>query len=93
MFINVDLVSLNQHTFIVYKIPVTIIKLVNFFFGGWRFTERQYLFTPKGLTGLGIREVEALNEALLMKQAWTVHANPNSLLAKGIERRTRLSPL
>lgn len=42
------------------------------------------LTKPKAGGGLGLRDIQRFNQALLVKQAWRILTNPNCLLAKVI---------
>ncbi|XP_048496584.1 uncharacterized protein LOC125495798 [Beta vulgaris subsp. vulgaris] len=56
----------------------------------WR--SKSTLHQPKGLGGLGIRSIGALNDALLMKQAWRIQNHPQLLLSR-MYGRLRLQDL
>lgn len=40
------------------------------------------LCRPKGVGGLGFRNLSAFNKALLVKQVWRIIQSPNSLMAR-----------
>ena len=45
------------------------------------------LTKPKALGGLGIRDIQAFNTALLVKQAWWIITKPDCLLVWVLKRK------
>jgi hypothetical protein len=81
-----------------YRIPHNICDKIesavcNFWWGGkdghkkihWK--SKQNLFKSKYDGGLGFRSLSTFNEALLAKQVWRLHSNPNSLIARCLKAR------
>ncbi|XP_057250139.1 uncharacterized mitochondrial protein AtMg00310-like [Beta vulgaris subsp. vulgaris] len=81
-----------------FKIPKSIIegieKMCRSFFWGQQAEERktawvawEKLFLPKKEGGLGIRNFEFFNRALLAKQAWRILTQPNSLMTRVLKNK------
>ena len=76
----------------VFEIPSTIAgkldRMVTRFFWSntqgkgipWR--RKEVLHQPKGMGGLGIRNIATFNKALLMKQAWQINQHPSLLVSR-----------
>ncbi|KAL2938802.1 hypothetical protein RDABS01_022251 [Bienertia sinuspersici] len=54
---------------------------------------RYLLEQPKMVGGLGLRNVQYFNEALLVKQAWRLHNHPSLMLAKVYTSNYKMSPI
>lgn len=96
IIINSFLVATLVHHLSVFIIPSAIARkmdsmLARFFWTnahatGIHWRKKSILHCPKGLGGLGIRSIGALNEALLMKQLWRIKNHPQLLLSKMYSR-------
>ena len=92
IIINSVLVASLINQLSIFQIPNTIAHkldgmLARFFWSnsqnkGIHWRKQAILHQPKGLGGLGIRNISALNQALLMKQAWRIHQHPQLLLSR-----------
>ncbi|KAL2931509.1 LINE-1 retrotransposable element ORF2 protein [Bienertia sinuspersici] len=104
LFANSILASLCTHVFSVYLMPKFITKQLNslickFWWKGtsagqpiyWK--KRSLLEQPKDRGGLGLKNVEYFNKALLAKQAWRLHQQPTLLLARVYSTKYKMSPL
>ncbi|XP_056690188.1 uncharacterized protein [Spinacia oleracea] len=56
-------------------------------------TKRCKLEMPKGLGGVGLRNIDTYNKALLAKQAFRIHNNPSILLARVMKAAYKKSPV
>ncbi|KAL2902110.1 hypothetical protein RDABS01_027192 [Bienertia sinuspersici] len=95
---NSILVALISHIIFIYLVPKQVTKritstMLRFF---WSTSEnkkpiyavkRETLEKHKNCGGLGLRNVETLNKAMLCKQAWRLNSRPNLLAAKVINAR------
>lgn len=81
-----------------FKLPRTFCSemesiIANFWWGnsesnkGIHWKSWQLLCSSKSNGGLGFRNFEAFNEALLAKQLWRIHSHPDTLLAKILKAR------
>ncbi|CAL1353160.1 unnamed protein product [Linum trigynum] len=88
-------VALAQGNFVmsVFKLPASLIREINsvisnYWWGdsggknrihwkNWRFMGKE-----RAVGGMGLRELEAFNKALLVKQVWQLLQNPNSLIGR-----------
>ncbi|XP_056691659.1 uncharacterized protein [Spinacia oleracea] len=97
ILINSVLVAMASHVLSCMEIPLSISYkidsiLARFFWAkgpntGMHWVNRKIIQLPKGLGGLGVRNMATLNKALLMRQAWRVIKNPQSLLGKAFFRK------
>ncbi|KAL2935724.1 hypothetical protein RDABS01_018842 [Bienertia sinuspersici] len=103
-FANAILASLCTNILAVFLMPKYISKELNsiickFWWNGvsrgkpiyWR--SRSLLEQPKMVGGLGLRNVQYFNEALLVKQAWRLHNHPSLMLAKAYHSKYKMSPI
>lgn len=90
--------AIPTHAMQCFSILVSILKemekLCRSFFGGQKKEERKMAWVSwekicgsKREGGLGMRNVEAFNKAMLAKQAWRVFKYPNSLMAKVLKNK------
>lgn len=101
VLINASLVSIASHIMSVYLLPVAISNkldsIVSHFLwssGGHKgihWKSKELIHLPKGLGGLGVRSVHFFNQALLMKQVWRLHSNPQLLISKVYKDRVGFS--
>ncbi|XP_021844939.1 uncharacterized protein [Spinacia oleracea] len=93
ILINGILVAMASHVLSIYMMPKYVLKRINslllrFFWSSsmssrpiyWR--KADVIQQHKADGGLGVRNIENLNKALLFKQAWRMHSNPSSLMAQ-----------
>lgn len=77
----------------VFKLPETLIKNLNSLMAGFWWSSEPHLkkihwvswdklCLPKSLGGIGFKDLESFNQALLSKQAWKVVQQPECLLAR-----------
>lgn len=81
-----------------FKVPKTVIKALNSSIANYWWSSKSHLrkihwiawdvlCLPKALGGMGFKDLECFNQALLAKQAWKLINQPESLLAKFIKSR------
>ena len=96
IIINSILIGALMHHLAVFKIPSTIMNklesiLAVFFWKdnqgkGIHWKKRELIQQPRAQGGLGIRNIGALNQALLMKKAWHVKQHLQLLISKIYQR-------
>ncbi|KAL2938021.1 hypothetical protein RDABS01_021470 [Bienertia sinuspersici] len=104
ILINSVLVALASHIMMVYLFPRRILSKINstilkFFWSGT--LDRKPVYWVNGSTlkqrrlegGMGIRDVESLNLALLFKQAWRLEKNQNILASRIFRQKYGGSPI
>lgn len=101
IIINSILIASLLHHLSIFRIPGAISNkidslLARFFWTnqygqGIHWCRRSIIHLPKGRGGLGIRNVRAMNEALLMKSAWRIMHNPQILVSKIYARGRSIS--
>ncbi|XP_074277325.1 uncharacterized protein LOC141600966 [Silene latifolia] len=85
--------NLSNYFLSVFKIPVSVAKKINslltqFWWTGCKlgttvhWCSKNFLSLPKGMGGLGIRNIECLNQALLAKHGWRLVSGENSLFSR-----------
>ena len=104
LFINAILAAMCQHVLSVFLLPKKISDDINRIFARflWRngsdnrgifWKRRQVIELPKGMGGLGVRNVHAYNVALMAKQAVRIHEKKDTLIAKILVSKYRGSPV
>ncbi|XP_056691774.1 uncharacterized protein [Spinacia oleracea] len=104
LLINAILAAFCANVLAVFLIPKNITKqidaiLMHYWWKGvpnekgicW--VRRTKLEIPKGMGGIGLRNVESFNNALLVKQAFRIHNNPSLLLSKVMTSAYKRSPV
>ncbi|XP_074305581.1 uncharacterized protein LOC141640800 [Silene latifolia] len=85
--------NLSNYVLSVFKIPVSVTKKLNallshFWWAGCKerktinWCSQRFLSLPKSQGGLGLRNIQSLNQALLAKHAWRILSGHNSLLCR-----------
>ncbi|KNA04191.1 hypothetical protein SOVF_201970, partial [Spinacia oleracea] len=97
ILIHSILLSMTSHVMRSFKIPKGIAQridslLAKFWWAGngergIHWVNRDIIHLPKGLGGLGVRSIEAVNDAFLFKQAMRIHKNSQLLVSKVINSR------
>ncbi|XP_056688032.1 uncharacterized protein [Spinacia oleracea] len=92
VLINTVIVATVSHVMMSLDIPITILNKIDsmiatFFWAkqgykGMHWIRKSILHLPRGMGGLGIRNLSTLNKAFLMKQVWRMHQNPQLLISK-----------
>ncbi|XP_021757463.1 uncharacterized protein LOC110722503 [Chenopodium quinoa] len=93
VIINSNLVASFNHILSVFKVPPSVcsridILLARFWWKsdsqsrGLAMRSKSLLHLPKGLGGLGIRQLESFNSALLARQCWRIHQHPQLLVSR-----------
>ncbi|XP_021771322.1 uncharacterized protein LOC110735439 [Chenopodium quinoa] len=92
VIINSILVASFNHILSVFKVPPSICSRIdNLLARFWWKSDSQSrglamrsksLLRPKGLGGLGIRQLESFNSALLTRQCWRIHQHPQLLVSR-----------
>lgn len=93
ILINSILIAYASHIMAIFQIPQFILKqitslLLKFWWAAsqdrkpiyWR--KRELLERPKSQGGLGLRNLQSLNKALLFKQAWRMESKQSLLISK-----------
>ncbi|KAL2938392.1 hypothetical protein RDABS01_021841 [Bienertia sinuspersici] len=104
LFANSILSSICTHILSIFLMPKYITKQLNSLICKfwWKGTltgrpiyckSRKILEQPKILGGLGLRNVEVLNKALLAKQAWRLDQQPTLLLARVYSTKYKMSAM
>ncbi|KAL2903953.1 hypothetical protein RDABS01_002663 [Bienertia sinuspersici] len=104
ILINSVLVALAAHIMSIYLLPHKTLNrisstILKFYWGGkgqarpiyWKSRDQLELRKEEG--GLGLRNLENLNKALLFRQVWRVSRNHNSLASRVIRRKYGGDPL
>lgn len=104
MLINSNVVSMATHILSFYLVLKLILKkITSLFLKFWWISSidktptywksREMLENHKTRGGLGLKTLEDFNSALLYKQAWRIHTNPQPLVSKLIIGRYHTSPI
>ncbi|KAH0983068.1 hypothetical protein GBA52_010245 [Prunus armeniaca] len=70
-----------------YSLPLIASKWNGFLMMGIHWVKWDLLCKSKFVGGLGFRDLEAFNQALLVKQCWCILCNPESLVARVFRAR------
>ncbi|XP_021715330.1 uncharacterized protein LOC110683265 [Chenopodium quinoa] len=98
IIINSVLVASFNHILSIFKVPLSICSKVDGLLARfwWRSDHRSrglalrsstLLHLPKGLGGLGIRQLQSFNSVLLARQCWRIHHNPQLLVSRTLSAR------
>ncbi|XP_056698571.1 uncharacterized protein [Spinacia oleracea] len=104
VLINAILAALSSNVLAVFKVPKKITVQINaalmryWWMGsannrGIRWTKRTILELPKGLGGVGLRNVETYNKASLAKQAFRIQNTPSLLISRVMKAAYKNSPV
>ncbi|XP_074291118.1 uncharacterized protein LOC141617885 [Silene latifolia] len=85
--------NLSNYSLSVFKIPVSVTSKINsllshFWWAGCKsgknthWCSRNFLSLPKSSSGLGMHNIECLNQALLAKKAWRIVSGQDSIFCK-----------
>ena len=102
--INSILVAITAHILALYLLPKKILGKISslclkFFWAGVKdkrpiyLKKREVLERHKAEGGLGLRNALKLNQAMVIKQAWRIHNNMNTLISRLIIGRYGGSPI
>ncbi|XP_056688409.1 uncharacterized protein [Spinacia oleracea] len=104
VLINGILAALSSNVLAVFKVPKKTSDQINatlmryWWMGsannrGICWTKRTILELPKGLGGVGLRNVETYNKAFLAKQAFRIHNTPSLLISRVMKAAYKNSPV